>query len=498
MKRMPRFTAMLVAILVGLPGLVQAQPAGADSARKEARERFSRGLHLFENGDNGGALAEFQRANELIPNRLVLFNIGLVYAAMDRPVEAAATLEKVLKDAGPLKPENLARAQAVKEEQEKRIALVDVTTNVPATIEVDGLEAGTTPLAAPLRVAAGTRVVGALASGHLPARREITVAGQTRAPLVLELRPSEARLAHIEIRCALPGADVLVDGIPAGKTPLAASITTEPGTRVVELRRAGYLTQKRDIVLQDGARGELAFDPDIDAAAVASNGRLRLQIAEGEILVTVDGRPRGVYRESIALPAGPHLVRLERAGFEPENRQVAIPQGSELAVSVDLRPTPETREAHVTRARTYRAWAWTTAIGGLVLGGGSTGLALWSNGKIPGAESNLHAVEQDRVRFGGGGCDPSTNLSNGQIATCQQKLTDAQNSLSNYRNLRTGGIVGAGVGVALIGVSVALFALGPDPGRYDRPESETLSLQTLLPMVSVGQNSASLTLAGRF
>ena len=428
----------------------------------------------------------------------MLFNIGLVYAAMDRPVESAATLEKVLKDAGPLKPENLARAQVVKDEQEKRIALVEVTTNVPATIEVDGLEVGTTPLAAPLQVAAGTRVIGALASGHLPARREISVAGQTRVPLALELRPSEARLAHIEIRCALPGADVFVDGVLTGKTPLAASITTEPGTRAVELRRAGYVTQKRDILLQDGAHGELTFDPDIDATATATSGRLRLQIAEGEILVTVDGRQHGVYRQGIAIPPGPHLVRLERAGFEPENRQVVIPQGSELLLRVDLRPTPETREAHVTRARTYRFWAWTTAISGVVLGGGSTGLALWSNGKASDAESNLHRVEQDAARGSGSACDPSLAHPISVIADCQQKLTDAQNSLSNYRNLRTGSLVGAGVGVALIGVGVALFALGPDPNRYDRPESETLSLQNLLPIVTVGQSSASLTLAGRF
>ena len=491
-------TVVLVAILASLPGPAKAQPAPSNSARSEARERFSRGLHLFENGDNGGALAEFKRANELISNRLVLFNIGLVYAAMDRPVEAVATLEKVLQDAGPLKPENLVRAQAVKEEQEKRIGLVQVTTNVPATIEVDGLEAGTTPLTAPLRVAAGTRAIGAQASGHLPARREITVAGQTRAEVALELRPSEVRLAHLEIRCALPGADVFVDGILAGKTPLAASITTEPGTRAVELRRTGYVTQKREIVLQDGARGELTFDPEVDVAATASSGRLRLQIAEGEILVTVDGRPHGVYREGISMPAGPHVVRLERAGFEPENRQVVIPQGSELAMRVDLRPTPETREAHVSRARTYRFWAWTTAVGGLVLGGASTGLALWSNGKIPGAEHNLHTVEQNAVRFGQGDCDPSKALSNDQITQCDKDLADAQSSLSNYRNLRTGGFVGAGVGVALIGVGVALFALGPDPRRYDRPESETLALRNILPVVSVGPNSASLTLAGRF
>ncbi len=491
-------TTLLAAILASGSATAKAQPAPSESARNEARERFSRGLHLFESGDNGGALAEFERANELIPNRLVLFNIGLVYAAMDRPVEAVATLDKVVQNAGPLKPEQLARAKTVREEQGKRIGLVAVTTNVPATIEVDGIEAGATPLATPLRVSAGTHVIGAVASGHLPARREITLAGQTRAELALNLRPSEARLAHLEIHCALPGAEVLVDGVPAGKTPLAASITTEPGTRTVEVRRAGYVTQRREIALQDGARGELSFDPEVDAAATAQSGRLRLQIAEGEILVTVDGRAHGLYRGEIAMPAGPHLVRLERAGFEPENRQVVIPQGSELSLRVDLRPTPETREAYVSRAHSYRLWAWTTAIGGLVLGGGSTGLALWSNGKISGANSNLHNVEQDAVRFGGGACDPSLALSNEQIASCDQKLADARNNVTKYRNLRTAGIVGAGVGVALIGVGVALFILGPDPGRYDRPDAETLAWQNFLPVVSVGYRGASLTLTGRF
>jgi hypothetical protein len=62
----------------------------------------------------------------------------------------------------------------------------------------------------------------------------------------------------------------------------------------------------------------------------------------------------------------------------------------------------------------------------------------------------------------------------------------------------TADFVGAGVGVVLIGVGLTLFALGPDPGRYDRPESETLSLRSLLPIVTVGQNSAGLSLAGRF
>jgi Flp pilus assembly protein TadD len=61
------------------PSAVLAQSSdSSEAARHEARERFDRGLELFNDGDNPGALAEFKRAFELIPNSVVLYNIGLV------------------------------------------------------------------------------------------------------------------------------------------------------------------------------------------------------------------------------------------------------------------------------------------------------------------------------------------------------------------------------------------------------------------------------------
>src|SRR5512137_491023 len=122
-----RYLGILATLLIPLamPGLARAvEPT--DAARAEAKERFTRGLHLFENGDNGGALAEFKQAYDLVPNRLVLYNIAQVYASMGKPVEAVQSLEKVLADAGPLKPEYLERARAAKDEQERHIGLLEV------------------------------------------------------------------------------------------------------------------------------------------------------------------------------------------------------------------------------------------------------------------------------------------------------------------------------------------------------------------------------------
>ena len=109
-------------------------------------------------------------------------------------------------------------------------------------------------------IAAGTRLVAALSAGYLPARREITVAGETAQRLELDLTPSELRLAHLAIHTAVPDAEVLVDGQRVGRTPLPGSITVPPGRRVVELRRPGYRSERREVAVDDGATGELAFE----------------------------------------------------------------------------------------------------------------------------------------------------------------------------------------------------------------------------------------------
>src|SRR5262245_50325989 len=93
--------------LLLLPSLARAE---GDAAKAEARQRFDRGLGLFNDGDNAGALAEFKRAYELIPNKLVLFNIGAVYAAMSRPVEAVDALEKLVADPGGVDAQRLGQA----------------------------------------------------------------------------------------------------------------------------------------------------------------------------------------------------------------------------------------------------------------------------------------------------------------------------------------------------------------------------------------------------
>jgi tetratricopeptide (TPR) repeat protein len=123
-----RFVGALVSALCLTTINAAAEPDAA--AKADAAKRFDRGLSLFDEGDNAGALAEFKQVYSTLPNPVVLYNIGLVYAAMQRPVEAVDALKQVVGEPS-LSPGQHQRAQSTLSDQEARIGRLSITT-VPA------------------------------------------------------------------------------------------------------------------------------------------------------------------------------------------------------------------------------------------------------------------------------------------------------------------------------------------------------------------------------
>ena len=115
----------------------------------------------------------------------------------------------LLKSSAKLGPEQRQKAEKVRAEQQTFVSFVNVSTNVQAMLEVDGVEASHTPLSAPLRVAAGHHVLGAIAAGYAPLRKTIDIAGGETQKLSFDLVPGEAALGHLALHCALPSAAIL-------------------------------------------------------------------------------------------------------------------------------------------------------------------------------------------------------------------------------------------------------------------------------------------------
>ncbi|HLK93509.1 MAG TPA: PEGA domain-containing protein [Polyangia bacterium] len=489
--------AVAVTIVFNVLGLAGA-PARAETplspeARREAAERFDRGLKLFNQGENAGALVEFKRTYELTGDPTTLFNIGLVYAELKRPIEAVDALETLLKSGAKLAPEQRQKAERVRAEQAAFISFLTIEANIPGAIEIDGVEAGHAPLAAPLRVAAGHHVVGVVAAGYAPSRKTIDIAGGETQKLSFSLLPGEATLGHLAVHCALPEATVWVDGADSGRTPLSQTLALTPGAHHIEVRRDGYRTAMADIKLDLGAVADLTLEPEIDAAAVAqTGGNLALTVSETDAKVSIDGHPAEMLTGSIRLPTGPHHVSITRTGFEPADLDVTIARGATFNTSVNLQPDAQTRDAYLAGIHTRRVWGWSVA--GVGVAALATGVVLLVTGHsdLNSANANLDSVDMMRVRFGGGQCDPATQYN---IPLCQQMLADANQRVNDANTKMTIGYVVGGVGAAVAITGAILLLTNDDPGRYER---KTAAAQRPTLMGWAGGGGGGLLLLGRF
>jgi hypothetical protein len=471
--------ARFVGALVGALCLatITAHAAEPDAAAKaDAAKRFDRGLSLFDEGDNAGALAEFKQVYTTMPNPVVLYNIGLVYAAMGRPVDAVDALKQVVNDSK-LSPPQHERAQSTLTDQEARIGRLQITT-VPAGahISIDNVDVATTPLTAPLKVAAGSHVVGAVAEGYALARKEVVVAGNADATLSFELLRAEAtRDANVTVRSRVPGAEVFVNGKSAGKTPLSSSLSVPPGHVNLELRRPGYTSVKQAIDLTEGATGDVSLDPSIDSKALETEGVFfALDVGRKAADLYVDQEHIGPYSAPVRLPKGPHRVRVEVAGFMPLERDVTLEGGKNNVLSEKLEPTPETRAAHDSNLRFHRTWGIVgIGAGALIAGGGAVWLGVNSSKKSDARTELEDANAANDSRTTPPFCD--TKNGNNTPAECQAYVDEKQAKYDSAKNKDVIGFVGIGVGAAVLVTGVVILLTGESSGAYGTASSQRRS-----------------------
>jgi len=466
-----------------------------DPSKAAARDHFDRGLRLFNQLDNEGALLEFTRAYELVPHVEVLRNIGLVYAAMHRPVQSVETFDRLLANPAGLDGGSMASIRTEREHQFALVTELDVKANVSnAIVEVDGIDVGRTPLRQPLKIAKGTHVLSVQAAGYVPLRRQLELVGSATTGVDFELLPADAALAHLVIRSRIPGVILTLDGESVGQTPLAASLATVHGAHRLEARRPGYRTVTYPVQLGPGTEGALDINPEVDSQVFAStSGYLTLAISEPDALVFVDGDPRGPYTSPLQLVSGAHLLRIEHPDFFPVERSIAVLERATSHYVVELKPTPQKLERYQAATRRRSTWGWITTTTGGVLTAASGGF-LWYN---HGVKSDKKAVFDGQVARAvpGGACDPAGI----QQATCRTELQIALDNLEQARGRDVFGWVGLGVGGAALGFGLYLLLGNDDPERYaPKPQSDVFAKHRLTTVPWIGPNATGAALLGVF
>lgn len=170
-----------------------AEPAPAEAEPSpqftEALERFDQAQAIFERGDHGAALAEFQRIYELLaghPNRyFVLFNIARAFEELHRYDRAIEYYQRYL-DEGGAAAENRADVEASLRALERLLGTIAFTAEVAEpgvdmpVIEVwiGANQVGNAP--GEVRIPGGQHTVELRAQGFEPVRREVQVASRQR------------------------------------------------------------------------------------------------------------------------------------------------------------------------------------------------------------------------------------------------------------------------------------------------------------------------------
>jgi hypothetical protein len=192
-----------------------------------------------------------------------------------------------------------------------------------AKVVVDGRERGTLPLAAPLRVGAGTHAIRVTRDAFLPFEGSTVVAGLQTVRVDVEL---VALTAGGRLRVAEQSGkslDVVVDAAVVGKTPWDGVIS--PGAHSVLLRGERH-SGTQPVV----ASVTLNQTVSLNLLAEELDARLRVEPTPIRAEVTVDGVALGRGAWEGRVRVGEHLVEVTGDGYVPFRRRIeAKKDGSE-------------------------------------------------------------------------------------------------------------------------------------------------------------------------
>jgi hypothetical protein len=202
-------------VVPGLTGRARAaadEPAAdAEPRKREAKDRFLRGLALAGEQRWDAALAEFLASRELFPTRVAAKNAAICLERLGRYAEALEMTTALLRDFGAqMPPEERAQVEASLGPLRRNVGEIEIDVDARqgrCAVAVDGRPRGSTPLGAPLTVDAGTHSVRVSQESHEPFDAQVVVAGGQR------------RRLRVALRALAPGGTTVITGGGAGAAP---------------------------------------------------------------------------------------------------------------------------------------------------------------------------------------------------------------------------------------------------------------------------------------
>jgi PEGA domain-containing protein len=287
--------ALAIMLAMAAPAMAapKKKPDPQTAEQKEADRHFKAGVALFKESKFAEALAEFERANELAPHPLVLYNIAACHRELSNYQDAVKFYNRFLKEgAGKVAPARLHTAQTELDGIMARIASVTVVVADGTEVFLDGKSLGAMPIDMPLIVPPGEHVFSAKATGHKDAERKLRVASGDEVSIQLDL-PELPKETPKETPGGVTGTTTTTGMIVRDK-PKQFRIGAGFGTNLRAVGDTG--APSLGVGLAIGTRVEMSVDAILVAYAVMPSLRIRLA-GEGVSVHLIGAVP-------IAFPSG--------------------------------------------------------------------------------------------------------------------------------------------------------------------------------------------------
>jgi hypothetical protein len=219
-------------------------------------------------------------------------------------------------------------------------------------------------------------------------------------------------IVPVQILSNVTGAQVSIDGGTRGETDSAGmlGLWLYPGSYLLEIRQSGYLTQTREITIQE--EGENRFNFTLDRNV----GELALNMTPSDARVSIN-RQNFTGRRQIELTPGRYRLEVEKDGFEPHIETLDLTRNQRLSRRIELIPhsgslrfniTPGNAQVLLRNAQGQQVENWhgirhirNLPVGSYRLSASAGGYAEWTSEIMikKDAEERIE-VRLDELRFG--------------------------------------------------------------------------------------------------
>lgn len=170
----------------------------------------------------------------------------------------------------------------------------------------------------------------------------------------------QSRLFLLTIEVSVEGAEVLVDGISRGRSPLDAPIRLGLGSHRVEARLDGYSPATLEVSAPAPGSRTIRLEPE----ALSQTGTLTVEVDAPLAVLSINGEEVGSVPARRELDPGVYALEISAPGRISHEQEIRIATGQDLRLEIHL----ERREVVEPRRPFYRRWWFWTTVGVVVSG----------------------------------------------------------------------------------------------------------------------------------